>query len=727
MSLTINTVLNGTLGLQASDNPVTITSSGGVVASATGADAIDGASGVNWSIQNSGNIQSSSGFGVYLLGLATIVNSSTISGNAGIRLGAGGTITNNAGGSIKGTGVSGTVLADTSGVYIDGGTGTVSNGGNIQGAGYGVGLGGGGSVNNTGTVSGGEDGVFVIGGIGNVQNSGSISASIDDGVGLFNGGSVTNLAGGSITGLVGTNAAGVFTIGAAATVDNSGQIAGRQYGILVAAGGTVTNNQNATITGQTAGVSLSHGGTLNNSGSIKATGANSAGADLELGGSVTNYSGGLVSGVYGVFMTGASGTVVNSGQISASTYYGVSLGRGGSVTNNQGGSIQGVHAGVNLSNQSATVTNSGTISASAGDSAGVMFNAGGQVANNSGGAISGVGYGIFASGASVAITNAGQLSGLHGVGLVAGGTVNNLAGGSIAGQTAGVFVTGAAAAVTNAGGISASSSGGAGVDIEAGGSVVNNAGDAISGGWGGVFITGGAGTVTNAGTITGGSYAVDFSTYSSANLLVDDPGSVFNGLVNGNGGTLELASGGAGSLSGLGTTQFDSFQALQIDSAANWTLSGAGNVIANLNDNGALAVAGTLDVSGSINASSTGAIALGSGDVLEVAKAIGSNSQIDFKHSGELILDNAALFGTGVGSSSYHGDLLENFATGSSVDIHNFSLAGASLGYDSTTGLLQISNGAAQTATLDFQSSTLSSGNFAIASDGSSGVLITRA
>ena len=49
----------------------------------------------------------------------------------------------------------------------------------------------------------------VIGGIGNVQNSGSISASIDDGVGLFNGGSVTNLAGGSITGLVGTNAAGV--------------------------------------------------------------------------------------------------------------------------------------------------------------------------------------------------------------------------------------------------------------------------------------------------------------------------------------------------------------------------------------------------------------------------------------------------------------------------------------------------------------------------------------
>jgi hypothetical protein len=39
---------------------------------------------------------------------------------------------------------------------------------------------------------------------------------------------------------------------------------------------------------------------------------------------------------------------------------------------------------------------------------------------------------------------------------------------------------------------------------------------------------------------------------------------VFNGLVNGNGGTLELASGGAGSLNGLGTTQFDSFQALQM-------------------------------------------------------------------------------------------------------------------------------------------------------------------
>jgi hypothetical protein len=146
-----------------------------------------------------------------------------------------------------------------------------------------------------------------------------------------------------------------------------------------------------------------------------------------------------------------------------------------------------------------------------------------------------------------------------------------------------------------------------------------------------------------------------------------------------------------------------------------------------LSDNGVFAIAGGLDVTGSVNANSSGSFTLGPNDSLEIAQALGSQSQINFQNSGELILDNAALFGTGVGSSSYQGDLLENFGTGSSVDVHNFSLTGASLSYSSTSGLLQISNGSQQTATLDFQNSTLGSGNFLIASDNSSGVLITHA
>jgi hypothetical protein len=52
---------------------------------------------------------------------------------------------------------------------------------------------------------------------------------------------------------------------------------------------------------------------------------------------------------------------------------------------------------------------------------------------------------------------------------------------------------------------------------------------------------------------------------------------------------------------------------------------------------------------------------------------------------------------------------------------------GASLLYDSSSGLLQLSNGAGQAATLDFQNSTLGAGAFQFAADGSGGMLLTHA
>jgi hypothetical protein len=70
------------------------------------------------------------------------------------------------------------------------------------------------------------------------------------------------------------------------------------------------------------------------------------------------------------------------------------------------------------------------------------------------------------------------------------------------------------------------------------------------------------------------------------------------------------------------------------------------------------------------------------------------------------VVDNAALFGTGIGGTSYLGSQLENFGTGDSIDLHNFSASGATLAYDPSSGLLQFSNGGAL-ATLDFQQSTL--------------------
>jgi hypothetical protein len=110
VSRIINTTINGTLSLLPTDNPLTITASGGVSATATGADAIDGDSSTAWAISNAGTISSASGYGVSLLG-------------------AGSSVTNYPGGSISGTGP--TSFNFISGVSI-GGSGTVTIGRTIS-------------------------------------------------------------------------------------------------------------------------------------------------------------------------------------------------------------------------------------------------------------------------------------------------------------------------------------------------------------------------------------------------------------------------------------------------------------------------------------------------------------------------------------------------------------------------------------------------------------------
>jgi hypothetical protein len=142
VSRTINTTINSTLSLQPTDNPLTITASGGVIV--TGADAIDGDSSTAWAISNAGTVSSTSGYGVSLAG-------------------AGSSVTNYAGGSISGTGP--TSFNIISGVSITGSSGTVTNGGTISvsGGGYGAHLAGGGAVTNSGFITGGEDGVLIEG------------------------------------------------------------------------------------------------------------------------------------------------------------------------------------------------------------------------------------------------------------------------------------------------------------------------------------------------------------------------------------------------------------------------------------------------------------------------------------------------------------------------------------------------------------------------------------
>ena len=821
MSRTISTSTTGPVVLGTADNPLYITSTGRVTSTGS-ADGIDGGAGTSWTITNAGVVSAVSGNGVSLASSGIVGNTGAISGKDALVLHAGGSVTNNVGGSISGLGALGAGLGSGAGVYITGAAGTVTNNSTISGVAYGVGLGHGGLVTNTSSIKGGEDGVIVQGAIGTIANSGNIIATVDDGIGLFAGGSVTNASGASISGA--NIGAGIYITGGAATVTNAGSIAGtdktgvffagggslsnaasgsisalgvgvfvkNQAGTLTNAGfitgtgtdgtgvymengGSVTNVSTGTITGHkfgaflegaattlanygsisgvtydgavlglggivtnAAGASISGAGigvyvkyraagTVTNSGSISASGTGSAGIDLADGGSVTNNSTGSVSGnLFGVFVTGAGGTIANSGSIVSAKYGGVEFVKGGSVTNSAGASIRGGSIGVYVgTGASGTVTNSGSISAASASGAGVDLAGGGSITNNSGASISGAAFGVFTSGVPGTLSNSGSISGSHGVGLEAGGSVTNVASASITGQVAGVFAQGGAATLSNAGSIVATA--GSGADIEGGGSITNLAGATISGSAFGVFLTGGSGTVTNAGTISGGTYAIDFSG-SATNRLVIDPGAVFVGRVIGGSGTntLELASG-PGSIGGVGTGSFNNFQVLAVDAGATWTLTGT-NIAPTVLDNGTVSITGSLDVSTAIDPSSTGLFQLGNGAMLEVAAATGTQTQINFQGStSELIIDNAASFGTNVGTASYAGTQLQHFASGDKIDLKNFSSAGVTFNYNAATGVLQVSNSANQRASLDFQTASLGSATFQASGDGATGIFITAA
>src|SRR5580658_1074066 len=148
----------------------------------------------------------------------------TAAGNDGIRLDDGGTVTNQADGTISGQFV---------GVRIQNAKGAVTNSGLIKSAiTYGVALGSGGSVTNTGGTIMGTLGVGIYGGAGTVTNTGRIAGSgSNDGVMLKAGGTVNNQAG-TIIGL-----GGILIFGGAGTVTNYGQITGTSlYSVNLPAG-----------------------------------------------------------------------------------------------------------------------------------------------------------------------------------------------------------------------------------------------------------------------------------------------------------------------------------------------------------------------------------------------------------------------------------------------------------------------------------------------------------
>jgi hypothetical protein len=697
---TVNPVQTTTYYLTNGNNPIIFGTGTGIDVSSFAGSGVFGSSAQSWSVTNKGAISASGefGFGVYLgaggsvgnkagatisagwRGVAigsqaagTVTNAGKISASSGdydtgsyaVYLGAGGSVTNEAGATISASSKFG-----CDGVLFGGG-GTVTNKAGATISAYG---------------NSGSAGVSVFSfGVGlTVQNFGNIVSS-GDGVQLVSpGGAVNNGRGGTITGAI----SGVYAGGGPPTlVTNAGAISGHLYGIDLAAGGLVTNKAGGTISGGHygfyknpdgyyqlynfgGGVRIAGGlGSVTNAGTINSDGK--YGIYLGAGGSVSNGAGATISGHYVVFgpgieIAGGAGTVTNAGDISG-CFIGVELQAGGSFTNKGGG----------------------TISASIG----VELQAGGSVTNKAGGTING-GISLSAGGS---VTNGGTIHGYRGVELAEGGLVTNEAGGAINsyGQgSTGVLAFGPAT-VTNAGAITAATVGigGNAVALYGGGSITNKAGATITGGYG-ILLFSSSGTVTNAGDITGyispgGNLLFATGIYIEAGGSVNNQGTgAISGYhtgvwLRGGGGSVTNKAGGAisahdigilaegkpvtvtnaGDISGEGGV-------VAIGSAATVANSGAitGTTVGSVTFRGTVETLGdgvfmnaggaaTNKAGGTINGAGDGVYIAGGGSVTNAGTISGTIASVEFAGAGA----NTLTLETG---STLNGDAIGSTASG---------------------------------------------------------------
>ena len=350
--------------------------------------------------------------------------------NYGLSFAAGGTATNESGGTISGAGT---------GIEVDGSAGLISNAGMIVGANTdGVVLLAGGSVGNSGTIGGATNGILFLNATGTVDNSGTVyvanglapqvtsnngaavefdlvgsvtneagGAIIGGGKGVYlrsGGGSVTNLTGGTIEGYQ----YGVKITGAAGTIDNQGLIKSAAdiykpegYGVDLDAGGTITNETHGTIAGYGAGIV---GGTaavvaIYNQGTIAGTAtanfgpagyAEGKGIYLGGGGTIDNETGGAISGhTFGVLSFGSL-----------------------SLTNESGATISSYKFAVNIDGPAGTIDNSGAIlTGTFSNGEGVYLSAGGSVTNHAHGTIGGYYAGVYIQSGNATVDNAGTIYG----------------------------------------------------------------------------------------------------------------------------------------------------------------------------------------------------------------------------------------------------------------------------------------------------------------------------
>jgi len=226
-------------------------------------------------------------------------------------LGDGGTVTN---GSISDTSA---VIQGYVGIEVKANQLYLTNFGTIESTGTfesaGVNLIDGGTVINYGSIVGADTGIAAQSGYSTVINQGMIAETAGYGVYLGGGGTITNDSGGTITG----DYAGVDITGAVGAVTNLGVIEGTDTGVYLAQGGIVTNGSSGDTSASIGGYigvlfgSVVGSGTfaLYNYGTI-ADNRGGFGAYFSDGGSVTNHVSGPIEGATGVkFELATPGTV----------------------------------------------------------------------------------------------------------------------------------------------------------------------------------------------------------------------------------------------------------------------------------------------------------------------------------------------------------------------------------------------------------------------------------
>lgn len=157
-----------------------------------------------------------------------------------------------------------------------------------------------------------------------------------------------------------------------------------------------------------------------------------------------------------------------------------------------------------------------------------------------------------------------------------------------------------------------------------------------------------------------------------------------------------------------------------MDPSASWKLTGV-DTIGSVVNSGTSGASGSLAASAAIDPSSKGLFLRASGATLGVAAALGTSMQMNFSAGSGLLIDHVTSLALAVATGSYTGPLPENFGGSAIIDLKNFASAGASLNFNTATGLLPLTNGGSQTATLDLQVASLDSRSFHGVSDGGGG------